>query len=196
MLKRIILASQSTSRKKIFKSTGLNFVSKKPNISEEKEKTKIKRKTKNARLISKKLAQLKALSISKAYKKNVVVGSDTMIVCNKKIIDKVKNIKEAKAKLTFLSGKKHQIYTSVCVCFNTKIIWQHTERTTVHIRNLNERDISDYLKKCKKDILKSVGCYQAEGMGPNIFSKIEGDFYNVMGFPIIHFLKFIRKEIH
>ena len=82
----------------------------------------------------------------------------------------------------------------MCVCFNTKIIWQHTERTTVHIRNLNERDICDYLKKCRKDVLKSVGCYQAEQMGPLIFSKLEGDFYNILGLPIISLVKYLRKN--
>ena len=73
-------------------------------------------------------------------------------------------------------------------------IWTHTEKTTIFIRKLREEEINYYLKKNGKKILTSAGCYQAEKMGPYVFSKIKGDFYNVMGFPIIQFLNFLQKH--
>jgi len=195
-MKKIILASSSQSRKKIFKNVGLNFFSISPKINEEKEKRKIKKNIKKIRAkeISKKLCQLKCKSVSNLFKNYLVVGCDTMIEHKKKNIDKAKNIQEAIKKILLLSGDSHFIYTSICVYKEQKKIWEHTEKTKVFIKSLTKKEAENYIKKCGKQILNSVGCYQAEKMGPQIFSKIEGDFYNVLGFPIIPFINFLSKR--
>ena len=193
-MSRIILASSSESRKRIFRNTGISFFVKKPKINEKKIKKELKKQKNSIIKITKELAKLKCMSVSKTFKRNMVVGSDTMILCNKKLLDKAINIKDAKNKLRIIAGKKHSIYTSVCVCENKKIIWQHTEKTNVYIKKLKSNEIDYYLRKCGNKILNSVGCYQAEKMGPHIFSKIDGDFYNVLGFPIIPFINFLNKN--
>jgi len=190
----IILASSSKSRKTIFKNVKINFLIKKPKINEEKEKREIRKKGCGVILTSKILAQKKAESIAKQYKNNIVVGCDTIIKLKNKPLDKARSIREAKIKLKMISGKKHSIYTSVCVYKQNTIQWTHTEKTDVYVRQLNDKETNYYLKQSGKEILTSVGCYQAEKMGPFIFSKIKGDFYNVLGFPILNFMMFLNKS--
>ena len=190
---KILLASSSQSRKKILKRAGLNFYSKKPNIDETKIKKKLKEKKFKTKKITEELAKRKCLSIKDATN-TMVVGCDTMVDLKGAFFDKPKNLKVAKKILKKLSGKKHFIYTSLYVSKNNRRVWSHTEKTTIFIRKLKEGEIRYYLKKSGKKILSSSGCYQAEGMGPYIFSEIKGDFYNIMGFPIIKFLNFLKKQ--
>ena len=117
-----------------------------------------------------------------------------MVELNGLFFDKAKKLRDAKKILKKLSGKKHNIYTSVYVSNNDKKIWTHTEKTTIHIRKLKDKEINFYLDKNKEEILESAGCYKAEKMGPYIFSKIDGDFYNILGFPIVQFLGFFHKK--
>ena len=134
----------------------------------------------------------KAASISKKYYNFLVIGSDTIIDLNNKIIEKARNIKEAKKKLKKLSGKKHNIYSSAAAYYKNKLVWKKKQKTTIKVRRLNKKEINEYLKKTDKSILLSVGCFQIEKEGPNIIENIKGDFFNVMGFPLFPFLLFLK----
>ena len=92
-----------------------------------------------------------------------------------------------------ISGKKHFLYSSVSVFYNNKEIWKATQKSTIQIRALSEKEVDKYLAKTGKKILSSVGCYQAESLGPNIIESIKGDFFNVLGFPLFPFLNFLKK---
>ena len=97
-----------------------------------------------------------------------------------------------KKKIKKLSGKKHKIITSVVVYFNNKLVWCHTQQTTIKLRRLGDLEIKKYLKSSGSTLLNSVGCYQIEKKGPIIIENIQGDFFNVMGFPLFPFLKFLK----
>ena len=190
-----VLASTSKSRKKILKNCGLVFLCKKPLCNEEAlKKNMLKNKT-IPKKISLELSRLKALSVSKKNKTKFVIGSDTVISFKKKIVNKARNIKEAKQKIKRLSGKKHEIYSSVSVFYNMKEVWNTTEKTTIKIRNLSEKEINKYLFVAGKDVLDSVGCYQIESLGPQIIENIKGDFFNVMGLPLFKLLKYGFNKI-
>ena len=92
-----------------------------------------------------------------------------------------------------ISGKKHTIVSSIAAYYDNKFVWCCTVNTKVKIRKLSEAEIDKYLKKCGLSILSSVGCYQLEKLGPNIIEEIDGDHFNVMGFPLFPFLKFLKK---
>ena len=124
---------------------------------------------------------------------HLVVGADTIIIFNNKIINKANTINEAKKKLQILSGKKHQIISGVSVFYNKKQIWSSQQISTIQIKKLSQKQINIYLKNTGKDILSSVGCYQAEKLGPQIIKSIKGDFFNVLGFPLFPFLSFLSK---
>ena len=188
---KFILASESKSRKNMLKKNNLNFFQIPPKCNE--EKIKSERKKISAKALSLLLAKSKAASIAEENKNTLVVGADTVIELKKKVITKAKNKKEAKKKLKKLSGKEHHIYSTAVAIYKKKVVWKNTQKTTIKIRKLNNKEINYYLKKTKKDILSSVGCFQIENDGPNIIESIKGDFFNVMGFPLFQFLFFLKE---
>ena len=192
--RQFILASNSISRKMLLKNAGLTFFIKKPLCDEAYIKGQLLKKNVNKKKLPKLLAEAKALSISKKNTKHLVVGSDTIILFNNKIINKAKTIEEAKKKLQKLSGKKHQIISGASVCFNNKQIWSYQQTSTIYMNTLSQKQINTYLKKAGKSILSSVGCYQVEKLGPQIIKSINGDFFNVLGFPLFPFLTFLAKR--
>ena len=191
--KQFILASNSSSRKMLLKNAGLSFFTEKPLCDEDYIKDQLLKKNINKKKLHRLLAEAKALSVSKKNTKHLVVGSDTIILFNNKIINKAKTIREAKKKLQKLSGKKHQIISSASLCLNNKQIWSHQQTSTINMNTLNQKQIDTYLKKTGKNILSSVGCYQVERLGPQIIKSIKGDFFNVLGFPLFPFLIFLSK---
>ena len=192
--KQFILASNSLSRKILLQNAGLSFFTEKPLCDEEYIKDQLLKKSINKKRLPKLLAEAKALSVSRKNTKHLVVGSDTIIFINNKIINKAKTIEEAKKKLQKLSGKKHQIISGASVCLNNKQIWSYQQTSTIHMNTLNQKQINTYLKKTGKNILSSVGCYQVEKLGPQIIKSINGDFFNVLGFPLFPFLTFLSKR--
>ena len=189
---QFILASSSKSRFKTLKNLNLNFSTIKPLCNEEEIKKSLK-KTKSFQ-IAKHLAKAKAQSISQKYSKEMVVGCDTVLVFQNEIINKAKNLNEAFMKIKKLSGQKHKIISAASVCRNNKQIWSFHQTSIVSLRKLNKNNIEDYLKESGKKILNSVGCYQVELLGPTIIENIKGDFFNVMGFPLFPFLKFMQSQ--
>ena len=192
--KQFILASNSASRKMLLKNAGLKFFSEKPLCNEDYIKDQLLKKNTKKTNLPKLLAEAKALSVSENNTKYLVVGSDTIILFNNKIINKAKTIKDAKKKLQKLSGKKHQIISGASVCLNNKQIWSYQQTSTIHMNALNQKQINTYLEKTGKNILSSVGCYQVKRLGPQIIKSIKGDFFNVLGFPLFPFLTFLSKR--
>ena len=195
MHQKFILASTSKSRYKILKNAGLNFSQKKPNCNEEEIKTEISRNVK-PEIFAKKLSYEKAISVSrkKKYNNKIVLGCDTVIYHNGKILDKVNSMEKAKKKIRSLSGKTHLIVSGLTICLSGSKIWENHEKTQVKIRNLNNNEIDAYLKKTGTQILNSVGCYQIESLGPRIIEKIKGDYFNVMGLPLFNLLDYLYSK--
>ena len=188
--KKFILASNSPSRYRLLKNAGLNFSKRKPLCDEDVVKSIFNKNKTSILKLPKFLAKEKALSV--IYKKKLVVGSDTVIIFQNKIINKAKNQIEAKNKLIKLSGRSHQIISAVSVCYNGEQIWAADQKTTIKMKKLDEKQIKQYLKYTGKEILSSVGCYQLEKLGPQIIHSINGDFFNVLGFPLFPFLSFLK----
>ena len=191
--KKFILASSSSSRYKILKTNKLNFIKINPSCDEEKFKRKLLVENTPIKKISLELARLKSRSVSLKNKKKLIVGCDTVIDFEGFIINKAKSLKDAEKKIAILSGKNHYIYSSASVYLNGLEVWKTTQKTKVKIRPLSRKEIKNYIFLVDKSILKCVGCYQAESFGPNIIEDIKGDFFNVLGFPLFPFLKFLIK---
>ena len=188
-----ILASKSLSRKKLLKNNNLNFRQIKPTCNEEAYKKELLKKKKSPAQVATELSKLKARSVGKHRKDILVVGSDTTISFGGRLIEKAKNMTEAKEKIRTLSGKTHTIESAASAYYNNKLVWSSVEKTTVKMRKINLEEADNYLKRSGKKILDSVGCYQIEKNGPNIIENIRGDFFNVMGFPLFPFLVFLKK---
>ena len=191
--KKFILASNSSSRYKVLKNAGLRFTKTSPLCDEDYVKKQLIKNYINKKNLPKLLAKEKALSVSAKKPNELVVGSDTIIIFKNTIINKAKTLDEANKKLQKLSGNKHQIISGVSACYKNKQLWSTQQTSTIVIKKLNPKQINDYLKHTGKDILSSVGCYQAEKLGPQIIKSIKGDFFNVLGFPLFPFLSFLSK---
>ena len=164
-----------------------------PPCDEESLKKKLIKNKTQIKNISLELARLKAQSISCLNKHKLVVGSDTVIKFEDGVLSKAKNLNEAKKQILKISGKTNNIFSSVSVFYNNSEVWKKTQNTHVKMRKISEEEVDTYLSIVGKKILSSVGCFQVELMGPNIVEDINGDFFNVMGFPLFPFLKFIKE---
>jgi len=192
---KYILASSSLSRKAILKNCGFKFIQVKPQCDEEAIKKKIKKKSKPAdvaRILS--FQKAKSISENEKYLNHKVIGCDTLIYIDDKIFDKAKNRKEALLKIKKLSGRKHKIVSSLTICNKGLKLWECSEITVVEFRKLTAKQIEGYLNNSGKEILNSVGCYQIEALGPQIIKNIKGDFFNVMGFPLFKFLRYVYED--
>ena len=146
------------------------------------------------KIISKNLAELKANKISVKKPNDIVLGADSVIDLNGKLISKPKNREEALNILKKLNGKKHQLISSVCISKNGSMIWNFTDAATLTMKKLNLDEIKLYLDKIKDKELYSYGVYQIEADGRSLFSKIEGDEDTIMGLPVKQIKEYLNKH--
>tara|TARA_Y100000590_G_C15661684_1_gene992925 strand:- start:1095 stop:1679 length:585 start_codon:yes stop_codon:yes gene_type:complete len=189
----IILASKSKVRKNILENNGLNCTVEPPYIDEEPIKESLLNEGATPEIISKNLAELKSIKVSKKIKEKLVLGADSVIDLNGEIISKPKNRIEAFNILKKLNGKKHYLISSVCICKNSQMIWNYTDKAILIMKNMNENDLKVYLDKISDESLYAYNVYQIEGEGKNLFLEINGDKNTIMGLPIKEIKKFLSK---
>ena len=186
---KIILGSSSSSRRKILNNSGVVFTTKKPTLNESIEKRKFKGSKKELPIY---LAEKKALSIN-SKKQDLVIGADQILLFKGKVYDKPKSLEEAKKHLLEFSGKTHHLISGTVIARNKTIIWRHLSLAKMKMHPLTKKTVDDYLALSGKKILKSVGAYNIEGYGVKLFNKIDGDYYSIVGLPIIPLLNKIKK---
>jgi len=184
MINNIILASKSGVRKKILDQNGIICEVIPANVDEDLVKESLLKEKETPKTISKNLAEIKANKISVKKPSSIVLGADSVIDLNGKIISKPKSRKEALNILEKLNGQKHQLISSVCICKNGVMIWNYTDTATLTMKQLNLDEIKAYLKKIRDKELYAYGVYQIEADGRSLFSKIDGDEDTIMGLPI------------
>jgi septum formation protein len=135
-------------------------------------------------LVSKNLAELKANKVSEKKYDDLVLGADSVIDLNGKLISKPTNRDEAFKILQKLNGQKHQLISSVCISKNGSMIWNHTDKASLTMKQMNDEELKTYLTKIKDEKLYAYNVYQIEAEGRSLFSKIEGDENTIMGLPI------------
>ena len=136
------------------------------------------------KIISKNLAELKANKVSKKKPNELVLGADSVIDLNGKIISKPNDRKEALKILKNLNGQTHHLISSVCISQNGSMIWNYTDKASLTMKQMTEEDLKNYLNKVSDEALYAYNVYQIEGEGRSLFSKIEGDEDTIMGLPV------------
>ena len=190
---KIILASKSRVRKKILENHRINCSVVPANIDEDQVKESMISEKATPELVSKNLAELKANKISSKKPDELVLGADSVIDLEGKLISKPKTREEAVEILKKLNGKKHQLISSVCISKNGSMIWNHTDASTLTMKKLNLDEIKSYLGKIKDEVLYAYGVYQIEANGRSLFSKIEGDEDTIMGLPIKQIKEYLNQ---
>ena len=181
---QIVLASKSDVRKKILNKNDISCEVMPANIDEELIKESLLKEKETPNIISKNLAELKANKISEKKPNVFVIGADSVIDLEGKLISKPTNREEALNILKKLNGKKHQLISSVCISKNGSMIWNHTDTAALTMKQLNLDEIKLYLTKIRDKELYAYGVYQIEADGRSLFSKIEGDENTIMGLPV------------
>ena len=184
MIIKIVLASGSRVRKQILDKNGINCEIIPANINEDQIKESLLKEKATPKLISKNLAELKANKVSGKKFNEIVLGADSVIDLNGKLISKPTNRKEALNILKELNGQRHQLISSVCISKNGSMIWNFTDTSNLTMKQLNLDEIKSYLIKIRDKELYAYGVYQIEANGRSLFSKIEGDKDTIMGLPV------------
>ena len=140
------------------------------------------------------LALRKAQAAAAAMPAALVIGADQLLVCEGRIFDKPVDLAEAAAHLRQLSGRGHQLVTAVCVVQGEVVLWTHVETARLTVRTLSEAFIARYLAAEGSKILGCVGAYRLEGWGAQLFERIEGDYFTILGLPLLALLGFLRES--
>ena len=193
MVNKIILASKSKVRKKILEENGISCLVKPANVDEELVKESLLKEGATPDIISKNLAELKANKISQKSNGAIVLGADSIINLNETIISKPFNRNEALKILQKLNGKRHHLISSVCISKNGSMIWNHTDKAALTMKEMTIEQLKTYLAKIKNEALYAYNVYQIESEGRSLFSKIEGDEDTIMGLPIKQIKKYLSK---
>tara|TARA_B100001027_G_C16245763_1_gene321793 strand:- start:830 stop:1414 length:585 start_codon:yes stop_codon:yes gene_type:complete len=180
----IILASKSKVRKTILENNSLSCTVERSNVDEDPIKDSLIADGATPEIISKNLAEIKANKVSAKFSDKLVLGADSVLDLNGKIISKPKNRDEALKILKNLNGRTHQLISSVCISKNGSMIWNHTDKAKLTMKTMSEADLKNYLSQITDEALYSYNVYQIEGLGRSLFNKIEGNKDTIMGLPI------------
>ena len=184
MINQIVLASKSKVRKKILDSNQINCIVVPSNVDEDSVKESLSKKKATPEIISKNLAELKANKISQKRIGELVLGADSVIDLNGKIISKPTNRDEALETLRDLNGQTHHLISSVCISQNGAMIWNYTDKASLTMKQMKDGELISYLAKVSDAALYAYNVYQIEGEGRSLFSKIDGDEDTIMGLPV------------
>ena len=186
----IILASNSESRLKILKETGIAFIQLKSDIDEDFVKEKYKKK--NVNFLATKLAEAKALFISSKNRKAYVIGADQICISKGKMFSKPKSKKKAIEQLSELNGKTHKLVSAFSICYDNQVVWNYVEEVKLKMRKLSKKSIKNYVVL---DLpLSSCGSYRFEANGKYLFSDVAGNTSTILGLPILPLLNILFKK--
>ena len=192
-MKSIILASKSEVRKKILDENNIKCAVEPSNLDEDEVKKSLINQGATPELVSKNLAELKANRVSQKRNGEIVLGADSVIDLNGKLISKPTNRTEAMRILTSLNGKSHFLISSVCISLDGKMIWNYTEKAEMKMKSFTQKELQKYLSKISDKNLYSYNVYQIEGEGKKLFSEIKGDIDTIMGLPIKNIRQYLEN---
>ena len=193
MPNKIILASKSKVRKEILDKNNIESDVMPSNVDEDIVKESLIKEKATPEIISKNLAELKANKVSMKKTDEIVLGADSVIDLNGELISKPETREEAMKILKKLNGKSHFLISSVCVSKNGSMIWNHTDKAKLSMKNLSDDELKNYLSKIPDEILYAYNVYQIEGIGRNLFTSIEGDEDTIMGLPVKKIKEYISS---
>ena len=190
---KIILASKSGVRKKILDKHNINNEVIVSNVDEDEVKKSLLAEGANPLLVSKNLAEIKSIKVSSKHPNRLVLGADSVISLNNKLINKPKSRSEALEILKKLNNSKHYLISSVCISKNGAMIWNYSETSELKMKNFSAKQLFDYLDKIKTETLLAYGVYQVEADGLELFEYIKGDTNSIMGLPIKEILNYVKE---
>jgi len=190
----VVLASASQSRATVLHNAGVRIEQIPADIDEESVKSAMQRDGCSAADVAHRLAELKARAVSRRQPGRLVIGADQMLQCGGVWFDKPADRDHARAHLQALRGRDHELFAAVCVVRDDECLWRHLESARMTMRPFSDDFLRDYLDAVGDDVCRSVGAYQLEGLGAQLFARIEGDFFTILGLPLLAVLGFLSHQ--
>jgi len=194
MPQTLILASASPSRRQLLTNAGLSFEIEPSGIDEDEVTRSLLGERASPQDIATTLAEMKAVRVSQRHPAAFVIGADSTLACNGRLFDKPATLAAARRQLLSLGGQTHELCSSVVVARAGARLWQAGGRGLLTMRQLTEGFIDAYLARAGQAVCASVGAYQLEGLGAHLFSKIEGDYFTILGLPLLPLLSFLAEH--
>ena len=186
----LILASASPSRRQMLTNAGLAFDIEPAGVDEE-EVTRSLGSRSAPQEIASTLAEMKAVKVSSRHPEAIVIGADSTLACNGRLFDKPPTLEAARKQLMMLRGQTHELFSSVVVARGGERLWHWSERARLTMRSFNDSFVDAYLARAGEDVLTSVGAYQLEGLGAHLFTRVDGDYFTILGLPLLPLLSFL-----
>ena len=191
-MSEVILASTSASRRALLQGAGVPFTARSPGVDEDAAKAALLGEGLAPRDIADALAELKAVRIRAG--EVLVIGADQTLDLDGELIDKAASLDEARARLLRLRGRSHKLHAAVVVARAGQPIWREVQTATLWMRPFSDAYLDDYLAREGEALLGSVGCYRLEDIGVQLFSRIEGDYFTILGLPMLGLLDLLRRH--
>ena len=189
----LILASQSPYRAAMLANAGLEFATEAADIDERSVEAPLLEAGMDATDIAEVLALAKAREVSSRFAGKLIIGADQTLGLDGELLHKPADMEDARRRLLQLSGRTHQLNSAVCVVRDDEVLWSHVEICRVHFRDLDPGFVGRHMAQVREAALSSVGAYHIEGRGAQLVEKIEGDFFSVMGLPLLPLLACLRR---
>lgn len=190
----LLLASGSQTRRAILERAGISVEAVRPAIDEAEVKRALQADGASPFDCAELLAEMKAQRVAARYPGRVIIAADQMLVCNDIWFDKPPDRDHAQAQLLALSGKTHTLISAVVVFINGARTWHHVDSASLTMRPVSHDFVEHYLDSVGDTVFQSVGAYQLEGMGAQLFTRVEGDFFSILGLPLLPLLGYLRTR--
>lgn len=193
-METVVLASGSETRKSMLSAAGVFFEVLPAVIDEDEIKSALRAEGSDSAFISESLAEHKARVVSRKLPSPLILGADQILECDNKIYSKPVNLAAAKEQLKTLRGKDHTLISSVVVFRNGQRLWHNTDRALLRMREFSNDFLDDYVTELGEELLEGPGCYKVEGRGIQLFSRITGDHFTILGLPLLPLLDYLRLQ--
>lgn len=192
MAETLVLASASSSRRALMENAGLTFTAVAAQIDERAVEAEMAHRALGPGELALELAHAKAQEVSSRFPDALVIGCDQTMSLGSTVFHKPADREAARANLAELRGKTHRLNSGVVLVRGGREIWRHLSVADLLMRNFSDAFLDDYLERCGESVMKSVGCYQLEGIGIQLFESISGDYFAILGLPLLPLLGELR----
>lgn len=187
---RLILASGSAARRDMLRNAGVPFVVRPADVDEAALKAAL---DVDAAALATRLAEAKALQVSRGDPDAWVLGADQTLAFDGGLVSKARSLTEARVRLTAMRGRSHQLHSGAALARGGQLVWAGVDTAEMHMRAVSDAFLDAYLTAEGEGLLASVGSYRLEGMGAQLFERVEGDFFTVLGLPLWPVLAELRR---